>query len=180
VDSLGEKNTVDGQIGGVRATFHILGCGKPRTFLGYWTFSYLGRSAWVSKRKKREGVAVYCNFGGEGDCLGWVKEEGWKWKRCRVKPPYALALSGWGLAGLGFGTTVGVWKRNPGIGNMDQSENSGMDLGVVWGRFRWLRNSLGVETGCSWSKAGAAKSIPLVGGGGMVASLVAWAVASWA
>ena len=92
-----------------------------------WTFR-LG-----IQKKNREGVAVYCNLGGDGDCLGWVKEEGWKWKRCRVKPPYALALSGWGLAGLGFGTTVGVWKRNPGIGYMDQTENSGKDLGVGCG-----------------------------------------------
>jgi hypothetical protein len=67
------------------------------------------------------------------------------------------ALSGWGLAGLGFGTTVGVWKRDPGIGNMDQSENSGMDLGVVWGRFRSLGNSLGVATGCIWSNVVVAK-----------------------
>ena len=65
--------------------------------MGLWTFR-LG-----IQKKNREGVAVYCNLGGDGDCLGWVKEEGWKWKRCRVKPPYALALSGWGLAGLGFG-----------------------------------------------------------------------------
>jgi hypothetical protein len=52
-----------------------------------------------------------------------------------------------GAGWFGFGTTVGVWKRNPNIGNMEQLENSGMDLGVVWGWFRSLGNSLGVETG---------------------------------
>ena len=76
-----EKNTLDGQIGGVRATFHILGCGKPRTFIGYWTFSYPGHGTLDvplgSPKGKREGVAVYCNLAGDGDCLGCVNEEGW-------------------------------------------------------------------------------------------------------
>ena len=70
-----------------------------------------------------------------------------------------------GAGWFGFGTTVGVWKRNPGIGNMDQSENSGMDLGVDWGRFRSLGNSLGVANGCRGSEAGAAKGILLIEGG---------------
>ena len=85
-----------------------------------------------------------------------------------------------GAGWFGFGKTVGVWKRNPGLGNMDQSGNSGMDLGVDWGRFRSFGNSLRVAPGCSWSKAVAAKFVPSWSEGGMVASLVAWAVASWA
>ena len=83
-----------------------------------------------------------------------------------------------GAGGLGFGMTVGVWKRNPGIGNMDQSENSVMDLGCGLGSVQVVRKLSG---GCNWlqgSKCGGSRGHSPDWMGGMVASLVAWAVAS--